>query len=110
MPLPDASKHTFNTVLGYEKGKLSLRLAGTFRDKYLDELGDAANTDRYVQQHFQLDASARYRVNKGVTVYLDLINLNNAHYFAYENFDGKRRLLQFEEYKWTAKGGVKIAF
>lgn len=108
--LPNASKHTFNTVLGYEKGKISLRLAGTYRSKYLDEVGDTVAEDRIVMNHFQLDASARYRVTKGVTVFVDLVNLNNAHYFAYQNFAGARRLLQFEEYKWTAKAGVKVTF
>ncbi|MGL6042472.1 MAG: TonB-dependent receptor, partial [Sandaracinobacteroides sp.] len=55
IPLPAASKHTFNAVLGYDKGALSFRIAGAFRDGYLDELGGSAEEDRYVRSHFQLD-------------------------------------------------------
>lgn len=108
--LPSASRNTFNAVLGYQKGPLSLRLAGTYRDKYVDEVGDAANNDRIVNNHFQLDATAKYRVTKGVQVYMDWVNINNAPYYAYQNYDGRKRLLQYEEYSWTAKGGVKITF
>jgi len=110
IPLPSSSKHTFNIVLGYEKGPLSLRAAGTFRDKYLDELGDTASEDRYVASHFQLDLSAKYRVVKGVRLFAEWVNLTDAPYFAYQNLAGGRRLLQYEEYSWTAKFGVQASF
>src|SRR5690606_21640159 len=43
IPLPAASKHTFNAVLGYEKGPVSLRLSGAYRSGYLDEVGGDAD-------------------------------------------------------------------
>ena len=110
IPLPSSSKHTFNAVLGYEKGPISLRAAGTYRSKYLDEAGDAADEDRYVDRHFQLDLSARYDITKQVQLYADWINVNNAPYFAYQNFAGAKRLLQYETYGPTVKGGVKLKF
>jgi len=110
IPLPMASKHTFNVVLGYEKGPVSLRAAGTYRDKYLDELGSAADQDRYVDQHFQLDLSAKYRITKGIRLFADWVNLTDAPYFAYQNFEGAKRLLQYEKYSWTAKFGVTASF
>ncbi|HVI99046.1 MAG TPA: TonB-dependent receptor [Sphingomonas sp.] len=108
--LPSSSKNTFNAVLGYEKGPLSLRAAGTFRDTYLDEVGSQADEDRYVDNHFQLDLSAKFRITKGIQLFADWINVNNAPYFAYQNYGGAKRLLQYEEYSWTAKGGVKVTF
>lgn len=110
IPLPAASKHTFNVVLGYEKGPLSLRAAGTYRDKYLDELGGEAETDRYVDQHFQLDLSAKYEVAKGIRLFADWVNVTDAPYFAYQNYEGAKRLLQYEKYSWTAKFGVSANF
>src|SRR3546814_1129167 len=47
IPLPASAKHTFNAVLGYEKGPLSIRLAGAHRSGYLDEIGGDAEEDRY---------------------------------------------------------------
>jgi TonB-dependent receptor len=110
IPLTSSSKNTFNIVLGYEKGPVSLRAAGTYRDKYLDELGGAAEDDRYVANQFQLDLSAKYRIRPGVRLFAEWINVTDAPYFAYQNFGGARRLLQYEEYSWTAKFGIAASF
>jgi TonB-dependent receptor len=108
--LPDNSRNTFNAVLGYEKGPIDLRIAGTYRDKYLDELGGSAEEDRYVDNHFQIDISAKYKLTENVRLFADWINVNNAKYFAYHNFEGGRRLLQFEEYGPTVKFGARVTF
>ena len=110
IPLPASSKHNFNAVLGYDKGILSFRVAGAYRDSYLDVLGATADEDRYVRPHFQLDLSAKLRVTDNFTIFADMVNLNNAKYVAYQNGPSTRRLLQYEEYKWTAKFGVKANF
>ena len=108
--LPAASKHTFNAALGYEKGPVSLRLAGTYRSKYLDELGDTAAEDRIIDNHFQLDLSAKYDVTKQVQVFYEWVNINNAKYYAYNNVGARQNLLQFEQYKWTMKFGARVKF
>ncbi|MEL7188723.1 MAG: TonB-dependent receptor [Pseudomonadota bacterium] len=108
--LPAASKHTFNGALGYEKGPLSLRLAGTYRDGYLDELGSEADDDRQVASHFQLDFSARFRVNDNIKLFYEWVNINDAQFFAFNNIGGTRNNLQYEEYSWTMKGGVRVTF
>ncbi|MBX3594162.1 TonB-dependent receptor [Sphingomonas sp.] len=110
IPLPAASKHTFNVVLGYEKGPLSLRAAGTYRSKFLEEIGNGADQDRYADQRFQLDLSAKVKVTKGVRIFADWINVTDAPYFAYQNYEGAKRLLQYEKYSWTAKFGVSANF
>ncbi|WP_260925877.1 TonB-dependent receptor [Novosphingobium sp. 9] len=108
--LPSSARNTFNVVLGYDKGPLDLRLAGTYRDKYLDEVGDSAEEDRMVDNHFQLDFSGKIEVTKGVRLTFDVININNAKYFAYQNYAGGQRLLQFEKYGPTYKVGVRATF
>lgn len=110
IPLPTASKNTFNATLGYEKGPFSFRVAGTYRDDYLDELGDDAEEDRYIQDHFQVDISMKYDLTDNITLFADLINLNNAKFVAYQGGPGRNRLLQFERYSWTGKFGVKATF
>ncbi|HMN54657.1 MAG TPA: TonB-dependent receptor [Sphingopyxis sp.] len=108
--LPAASKHTFNVALGYEKGPVSLRLAGTYRSKYLDELGDDAPEDRMIDNHFQLDLSAKYDVTRRFQVFYEWVNINNAKYYAYNNVGARRNLLQFEQYRWTMKFGARVKF
>ncbi|MEZ5734706.1 MAG: TonB-dependent receptor [Novosphingobium sp.] len=108
--LPSTSKHTANITLGYEKGPISLRVSGTYRDKYLDELGDEAEVDRYVDDHFQLDLSAKYRINKQIQLFYEWVNINDAKYFAYNNFGGRQNLYQYERYNWTMKFGARLSF
>ncbi|MGP1282732.1 MAG: TonB-dependent receptor [Parasphingopyxis sp.] len=110
IPLPASAENTFNVVLGYEKGPFSIRLAGTYRDLYLDELGGSAEADRYVQDHFQLDASARFNATEQLQFFWEWINITDEPYFAYQNFNGSRRLLQYEEYSWTMKFGARMRF
>ncbi len=108
--LQSTSKHTANMVLGYEKGPIELRLAGTYRDKYLDELNEEASLDRYVDDHFQLDLTAKLAVSDNIKLFYEWININNAKYFAYNNFGGQRNIYQYEEYNWTMKAGVRVNF
>lgn len=111
IPLLNAARHTFNVVLGYEKGPLSIRFAGTYRDEYLDELAGSAEEDRYVRNHFQLDASAKFRVLPNVTIFGEFVNINNAKYVAFQRGTGNgRQLLQYEKYGYTAKFGVRANF
>jgi len=97
-------------VIGYEKGPIDLRAAGTYRSKYLDELGGDPTEDRYVDNHFQIDLSAKYKLTDGIRLFAEWINVNNAKYFAYQNFDSRKRLLQYEEYGPTVKFGAKVNF
>lgn len=108
--LPATSRHTFNASLGYDKGPVSFRLAGTYRDKYLDELGATAEEDRIIDDHFQLDLTVRYRATDRIQLFYDWININNAKYFAYNNVAGRQNLLQYEEYNWTMKAGMRVSF
>jgi TonB-dependent receptor len=110
IPLPASSEHTYNAVLGYEKGPLSLRLAATYRDEYLDELGGEPGEDRYVKDHLQWDLSAKYRVTDKVQVFGELINIGDEPYLAFQRGPGRDRLLQYEEYSWTGKVGLRVNF
>jgi TonB-dependent receptor len=110
IPLPSASKNTFNATLGYEKGPWNIRLAATYRDKYLDELGGSAEEDRYVKDHIQYDLSAKYRVDENFQLFAELINIGDEPYVAYQPGPGADRLLQYEEYSYTVKFGVKANY
>lgn len=110
VPLPASSKNTFNLALGYDKGPFDVRLSGTYRDGYLDELGSSAEEDRYVDDHFQLDLSAKVRVSQQAQLIYEWVNINNAKYFAYNTVGGRRNLLQFEQYSWTMLFGARINF
>ncbi|MEL7197854.1 MAG: TonB-dependent receptor [Pseudomonadota bacterium] len=108
--LPATSKHTANLSLGYDKGPFDIRLSGTYRDGYLDELSDDADLDRYVDDHFQLDLTAKFRISDSIQIYYEWVNINDAKYFAFNRLGSRENLLQYEEYNWTMKGGVRLTF
>lgn len=108
--LPAAAKNTWNAMLGYEKGPFSLRLTAAHRGSYLDELGGDADEDRWVRSHLQWDLSLKYRVNPNVQVFAEFVNLGDEPYVAYQRGPGRDRLLQYEQYSWTAKTGLRISF
>ena len=108
--LPASAESTYNAMLGYEKGGLSLRVTAAFRDEYLDEVGDSAEEDRWVKDHLQIDASAKYRINDNFQVFAEWINANDEPYLAFQKGPGGDRLLQFETYSWTAKAGVRYTY
>lgn len=107
IPLPAAAENTANLMLGYEKGRISFRIATTYRDEYLDELGGDADEDRWVKDHIQLDLSAKVRVTEHFQVFAEFINLGDEPYVAFQRGPGDERLLQYEEYSWTGKIGFK---
>lgn len=110
IPLPATSEHTANFSLGYDKGPFDIRLSGTYRDGYLDELSDEAELDRYVDDHFQLDLSAKFRATDNLQLYYEWVNINDAKYFAFNRLGGRENLLQYEEYNWTMKFGARYTF
>ncbi|WP_160151799.1 TonB-dependent receptor [Microbulbifer sp. ALW1] len=92
VPLPDISENTFNTQLYYEYEGFGVRLAYTFRDRFLDEaqtkrvlpLGElmlGAGSDDptlgndYREDLAQLDLSASYDVTEDITVIGNVTNL-----------------------------------
>ncbi|MBU2083838.1 MAG: TonB-dependent receptor [Alphaproteobacteria bacterium] len=108
--LPAAAKNTYNAMLGYEKGGLSLRLTAAYRDEYLDELGSDAGTDRYVKDHLQIDASAKYRFTDRVQGFVEFVNMGDEPYVAFQKGPDQDRLLQYETYSWTGKVGVRLTY
>jgi outer membrane receptor protein involved in Fe transport len=57
-----------------------------------------------------LDLSARYNVSDNLQLFLDLINLTDEPYIAYQTGPVLDRLLQYEEYSWTGKLGFRMNF
>lgn len=64
-----------NAVLFYDKGGLQARVAYNWRDKFL---GGTGPNPFYIEEYGQVDASASFEVNEGLTVFAEGINLTNA--------------------------------
>lgn len=107
LPLPKQSDNIAGFVLGYEKHGLDLRLAMSYRDRYLDEVVEEG-LDRYTDSHNQWDLTAKYHVNDNWMVYAELINLNDEPAFYYAG--SKRRTLQYDEFGRTTVIGLQYVY
>jgi len=107
IPLPKQSDNIAGFVLGYEKYGLDLRLAMSYRDRYLDEIVEEG-LDRYTDAHNQWDFTAKYRFGDNWMMYAEVINLNDepAYYYA----GSKTRPLQYDEFGRTTVVGVQYLY
>lgn len=108
--LPRQASNIANFAVGYEKNGLSLRLAATYRDEYLDKIDDLEDEafDIYADTHLQWDFSAKYLINGFTQVYFEAINLGDEPYYSYNN--ESQYNAQYETYSWTAQTGIRIFF
>lgn len=107
IPLPKQSDNIAGFVLGYEKYGLDLRLAMSYRDRYLDEIVEEG-LDRYTDAHNQWDFTAKYRFGDNWMMYAEIINLNDepAYYYA----GSKSQPLQYDEFGRTTVVGVQYLY
>lgn len=108
VPFLGQSDRIYNVAATYEKNGVFLRLAANYRSDYLLLLGSVRASDIYVREHFQLDASASYRITERITVFAEAQNLTDEP--LYTAFDVSQRLRQAEFYSWSANVGVKFNF
>ncbi|MEL6360777.1 MAG: TonB-dependent receptor [Pseudomonadota bacterium] len=114
--LPGQSQHVATGILGYEKGPINIRFAATYRDEFLDEISvasdvDGSALDRIVDDHIQLDVSAKYRITDQFRAFVEFKNINNEPFVASIRSSQFGSLnAQFEEYGWTAKFGLAFTY
>jgi TonB-dependent receptor len=103
------SREIGNAALTFERGGLFLRLALNFRSPRLREdepLGGDASTDRWVDDHRQLDLSASYRLSRNWEIYAEALNLTDEPFRVYFGKTSSR-FTQFEEYGVSGNFGVR---
>lgn len=116
--VPGQSDHVITGILGYDKGPFDIRVAATYRDEYLDVLSvaeDPADSsielDRIVDDHIQIDVSAKYKLTDQFKLFTEFKNVNNEPFVATVRSSQFGSLnSQYEEYSWTAKFGVQFTY
>lgn len=106
--LPGTSEHVVNLVLGYEKGPVSLRLAWSYRDEYLDELSEDGETDIFIDENGQLDFSAKYNFSPKAQLFVEAINITDEPRESFVRTPAYGdRMIQYEEYSFTINVGFR---
>lgn len=99
-----------NVSLAWEWDRYFIRISGTYRDDYLDELGNDPDgfSDRYVDDFFQVDLYTSIQLYKGLSIFAEVNNLTDEPFRAY--WGGTGRLSQYEEYGVSGAIGAKWNF
>jgi TonB-dependent receptor len=107
VPFLKQSNTVWNVALAYEKGPIDLRVSGNYRGDYLDEL-QGAELDRYADDRFRVEASAKYRLSRQLQIYLEGRNLTDAPEYFY--FGDESRLSQYDEFGRTVVFGARFTY
>lgn len=107
-PLQGQSDEVANLAVSYEKGRFSGRLSYNLAGKFLAEVGDGPEEDVYVDDHEQMDFSARVQLAGGWSLALDVINLTDEPFRVYEG--SADRPIQIEQYGWWSTLSVRFDF
>lgn len=105
LPFVKQSETISSLALSYEKYGFFFRVAASYRDDYLDEVGPEPLEDRYIDDFLQFDITSSYQINENVSVFANFLNIDNEPFRAY--FGESNRLSQWESYSWSANFGVK---
>jgi TonB-dependent receptor len=107
VPFLKQSDTVWNLALGYDKGPWDLRISANFRGDYLDELVDA-DLDRTTDDRLLVEASAKYKVNDNLQLYVEGKNLTDEPEYYY--FGDQRRLSQYDEFGTTFIFGARLTY
>lgn len=109
-PLPGQSANVANASLGYDRAGFQTRLSVSYRDRFLDEIGDPEDPsqDVFIDDHVSVDLTASYRINDTFQIFGQASNLNDRPLYSYT---GRRNVnVQYEEYGYSAALGVRATF
>ncbi len=109
--LPLQSEQVGNLILGYDDGRFDLRAAVSYRSDYIEDLNEGGEgIDRIVDDHVQLDLSAKVDITDNLRAYLDFKNINDEPFVAVFRNAGRTVNSQYEEYGWQAQFGFRYTF
>jgi len=105
-PLQGQSGNIGNFSLVYEKYGFSGRLSFNYTGKYIDEVGGSPEEDLWVDNHFQIDFTARQQLSPKFGIYLEVVNIGDEPFTIYEGVND--RIRQQEFYGWWGTVGVRF--
>ncbi len=106
--LQGLSKYSYSLVGFYEKDDIQLRLAYTWRDKFLQVASGRNGDPEYFDAYGQLDASASYDITENFAVTVEALNLTDENEFIYSTTTDRTK-----EYRTTGRryaAGFRVRF
>lgn len=106
--LPSTSRHTANADISYERGGLTMQLAGYYVSRNLIAIGGNGTPDVFSDSRFSLDFGSTYALDKQASLYFNVKNLTNTPLKFSEGTTD--RTVQRELYGRTIQVGATVHF
>lgn len=104
--LPGQAQTVANFALSYEKYGFTGRISANYHGKFIEEIGEDTDYDRWYDEHWQWDFAASQRIWEGLRFYVEVINMTDAPMRYYHGIT--TRPVQKEYYSWWMHTGFKF--
>lgn len=105
---PGLSRQSFNTSAFFENSRFQVRASYNWRSHYVASCNGGSTVPSHVAAYGQTDGSLRYNLTPTMSLYADLINLNNAKRHMYA--DNENEFLDIENVGRRYNFGLRAAF
>ncbi len=106
--MPGQADQIANLALGYDIGSFSVRVSANYQGKFISSVGTIEEIDRYTDEFWRWDASAKYHLNDHMSLHLNLINFTNQydhHYLGYVTYP-----TSMQYYGRAGNAGIEYVF
>ena len=104
--LPGQAGNTANLSLSYQKYGFTAKVSANYADKFLFTVGATSADDIWYDSHMQYDANVSMDIWHGLSVYAQIMNINNAPLRYYMGIT--EQPTQREYYSWWTQFGIKF--
>ncbi len=108
MRFPGQADHTANFALAYSTKRFTLQGSLNYNGSFMYSLGSNANEDLWVDKRWQLDLNGSVTIIKGLTYYVEAVNVLNAPSFTY--MGNKERVYELEYTGAFLRTGLSYKF
>lgn len=92
--LPGQAKHTANFALAYSTKRFTVQAAMNYCGSYIQALGSDAERDIWRDGRWQMDVNGSVNIVKGLTFWVEAVNVLNSEQFSY--FGNKSRVYNLQ--------------
>ncbi|WP_455593172.1 TonB-dependent receptor [Bacteroides sp.] len=92
--LPGQAKHTANFALAYSTKRFTIQAAMNYNGSYIMALGSDAERDIWRNGRWQMDINGSVQIVKGLTFWLEAVNVLNSESYSY--FGSKDRVYNLQ--------------
>lgn len=106
--LPGQAENSANMALAYSTDRFTLQASANYMGSFINALGSNSERDIWQDDRWQLDLNGSVKIYKGLTFWVEAVNVLNSESYAY--FGNKDRVYKLQYNGFTGRGGFSYKF